>query len=541
MGDGVDAWWRGGVLYEIYVRSFADSNGDGVGDLEGVARRIPYLVDLGVDALWLTPFFPSPMRDFGYDVADYRAVDPLFGDLDAFRRLLDTAHAHDLKVVIDQVWSHTSSDHAWFQASRSSREHDKADWYVWADAKPDGTPPNNWLSLFGGPAWTWDTRRRQYYLHNFLKEQPDLNFHNPAVQDAILDTAHFWFALGVDGFRLDVCNLYFHDVSLADNPVHPPGRASANPHNWQYHRHCRSQPENLEFFKRLRRLADASGGKALLGEIIDDGGPEVLLDYTAGDDRLHMAYSFDLLREPCDAAFFKDTLRAFYAPNKGWPCWAIGNHDAVRVATRWGDDPPQLRLFAALQMTLRGTPCLYQGEELGLPQTTLAYDQIVDPVGLAMWPDDPGRDGCRTPMPWSAAAPSAGFSDSASPWLPIPPEHRALNAEAQLHDRDSLRTFYKRLLLWRRGHRSLIVGDVDLLESGPTVLAFRRSDGHEALMCVFNLSADPVVVEVEAAVPEAEAGAAASVISTALCADVTRDGARLRLGGWAFAVLATAA
>ncbi len=520
---------RAGVLYEIYVRSFMDSDGDGVGDLAGVEARLDYLADLGVDAIWLTPFFKSPMRDFGYDVADYRAVDPRFGDLDQFRRLLGAAHERGLKVVIDQVWSHTSSDHEWFRESRASRDNPKADWYVWADPKADGTPPNNWLPLFGGPAWSWDTRRRQYYLHNFLAEQPDLNFHCPAVREAILDVAQFWFDLGVDGFRLDVCNLYFHDASLADNPVHEPGRESSNPHNWQFHRYCRSQPQNIEFLRRLRRLADEAGGKTLLGEIIDDGGPGVLLDYTRGDDRLHMAYSFDLLRERCDAAFFKETLRAYYEAGEGWPCWAIGNHDAARVATRWGGDPRQLRLFAALQLSLRGAPCLYQGEELGLPQATLAFDDIVDPVGRAMWPDDPGRDGCRTPMPWRGDEPGAGFSTNPRTWLPIPAEHRALNAAAQADDPKALLSFYRAILAWRRGEEALLAGDFALAPAPDEALAYWRRHGGEEILCLFNLSSDDATISVDLD--------GLAWISSALCEDVELNDGVVRLGGWAFAFL----
>jgi alpha-glucosidase len=490
-----ETWWKGAVLYEVYVRSFSDSNGDGVGDLAGIEQRLDYLVELGVDVVWLTPFFQSPMRDFGYDVADYRSVDPQFGDLDDFRRLLEQAHEKGLRIMIDQVWSHSSSDHAWFKESRSSRDNPKADWYVWADANADGTPPNNWLSLFGGSAWTWDTRRRQYYLHNFLSQQPDLNFHNPDVQDAILDVARFWFGLGVDGFRLDVCNLYFHDPSLADNPVHEPGHGSSNPHNWQFHRHCRSRPENINFLKRLRHVADDFGDRILLGEIIDDGGPDVLLDYTEGEDRLHMAYSFDLLRDQRDAPFLNATFRSFYGPGKGWPCWAIGNHDSVRVASRWGEDQRQLRLYAAMQMALRGNPCIYQGEELGLPQAIIPFEKIVDPVGIAMWPDDPGRDGCRTPMPWTDKRPSAGFSESADPWLPIPKSHLSLSASAQMRDAESLLLFYRRLLALRRDEDALKCG-ASALDNGPEkTLVFRRSLDKQEICCVFNLSSDEVVFE----------------------------------------------
>ncbi|MEM8936798.1 MAG: alpha-amylase family glycosyl hydrolase [Pseudomonadota bacterium] len=520
------SWWRGAVLYEIYVRSFCDSNGDGVGDLEGVTSKLPYLSDLGVDAIWITPFYKSPMCDFGYDVADYRAVDPLFGDLEDFRRLVREAHEMGLKVIIDQVWSHTSDQHTWFRESRADKTNDKSDWYVWADANPDGTPPNNWLSLFGGSAWMWDTRRRQYYLHNFLAEQPDLNFHCPDVQNALLDVAKFWFELGVDGFRLDVCNLYFHNQSLASNPVYKPGQTDPNPHVWQYHQFCRSQPENFGFLKKLRETANAHGGKILLGEIIDDGGADLLLEYTEGDDHLHMAYSFDLLREDKDSAFLNKTLRSFYDPGKGWPCWAIGNHDAPRVATRWGDEPKQLRVYAALQMALRGNPCVYQGEELGLPQATLRQDQIVDPVGVAMWPDDPGRDGCRTPMPWARDKKNAGFSSADETWLPVAAGHAELDAQSQRKDPESLFNFYKSLLALRKTQPVLRDGAIEIMDAPTGVVAFRRRNQTASLICAFNLSSEPVSL---AMTEDAE------LLAKGLSTDAALLDGALRLGPWSFA------
>ena len=524
-----DPWWRGAVLYEIYIRSFNDTDGDGIGDLNGIRERIDYLAHLGIDIIWITPFFKSPMRDFGYDVSDYYSIDPRFGDFDEFRQLLEHAHKKGLKVIIDQVWSHSSSDHAWFTESRSSKDNPKADWYVWADAKPDGTPPNNWLSLFGGSAWTWDTRRRQYYLHNFLSEQPDINFHNAEVQSAILDVARFWFEIGVDGFRLDVCNLYFHDQALSDNPIHEPGYISPNPHNWQFHRHCRSRPENLDFLKQLRQLADEFGDRILLGEIIDDGGSDVLLDYTQGDDRLHMAYSFDFLRESHNAEFFENILSAFFDRERGWPCWAIGNHDSIRVASRWGSDPRQLRLFAALQMCLRGNPCIYQGEELGLPQATIPFERIVDPVGITMWPDDPGRDGCRTPMPWDSSVPGSGFTQSKEAWLPIPDQHVQLNAERQLDDPKSLFVYYRKLLSWRSSQPTLKFGSLTLKGSAENLLIFERTHGQELMQCIFNLSDDEVFIET--------GGANYELVSGDLCTDITREGNSLRLGPWAFSLL----
>ena len=367
-------WWRGGVIYQIYPRSFADSNGDGIGDLPGITARLEHVARLGADGIWLSPFFRSPMKDFGYDVSDYCDVEPMFGTLDDFRALVARAHALGLKVMIDQVLSHTSDQHPWFVESRASRDNPKADWYVWADARDDGTPPNNWLSIFGGSAWQWDTRRCQYYLHNFLTSQPDLNFHNPAVQDAILATVRFWLDLGVDGYRLDTANFYFHDAELRSNPGRgapdpnkpDPAVNPFNPYGWQRHLYDKSRPENLVFLQRLRALLDQYPDTTMVGEIGDDDGLARVAEYTAGGDKLHMAYCFDLLGERHDAPFVHGVLERFgRIVGSGWPCWALSNHDVTRVATRWGGpepDPALLRLALALQASLRGSVCLFQGE-----------------------------------------------------------------------------------------------------------------------------------------------------------------------------------
>ena len=312
-------WWRGAVIYQIYPRSFQDSNGDGIGDLAGIRQRLPYIANLGADAIWISPFFPSPMKDFGYDVSDYRGVDPMFGSLEDFRVLVDDAHHHGLKVMIDLVISHTSDQHPWFAESRSNRENHKADWYVWADPKADGSPPNNWLSIFGGSAWEWDTNRRQYYMHNFLTSQPDLNFHNPEVQNELLDIVRFWLELGVDGFRLDTINFYFHSQSLKDNPALPPEARNAsiapevNPYNYQDHLYDKSQPENVDFLKRFRAVLDEFPAASSVGEVGDaQRGMEILAQYTAGDDRIHMCYSFDFLsQEPLTPDRVRRVIEAF--------------------------------------------------------------------------------------------------------------------------------------------------------------------------------------------------------------------------------------
>ncbi|TDR73045.1 alpha-glucosidase [Paludibacterium purpuratum] len=487
-------WWRGGTIYQVYPRSFVDKNGDGIGDLPGIIERLSHIAGLGVDAIWISPFFKSPMKDFGYDVSDYRAVDPMFGNLDDFRVLIDQAHRYGLKVMIDQVLSHTSEQHAWFVESRESRDNARADWYVWADARADGTPPNNWLSVFGGSAWQWDTRRRQYYLHNFLASQPDLNFHSAAVQDAMLDTVRFWLALGVDGLRFDACNFHFHDPLLRDNPPAAERDSKTvsqdNPYGQQAHRYDKSQPENLAFLQRLRALLDEFGAVGL-GEIGDDDSLALMAAYTGGQDKLHMAYSFNLLTPEFSADYLRTQIRQLEAQiGSGWPCWTTGNHDAMRVLTRWGrntEHPRFVRTVLAMLLSMRGSACLYQGEELGLPEAELRYEQLQDPYGIEMWPKFKGRDGCRTPMPWRHDLPHGGFS-SAEPWLPVPAEHLARAVDLQEADADSTLRFYRHFLAWRQQQPTLKHGDIRLLDEHPQVLAWIRA---ESLVCVFNLGAEP--------------------------------------------------
>ncbi len=504
-------WWRGGVIYQIYPRSYQDSNNDGIGDLPGITARLPHIASLGADAIWLSPFFKSPMKDFGYDVSDYCDISPMFGTLDDFKILVARAHELNLKVMIDQVLSHTSDEHPWFIESRRDKTNPKSDWYVWADAKDDGNPPNNWLSIFGGSAWQWDTRRCQYYLHNFLSAQPDLNFHHPQVQDALLASVKFWLDLGVDGYRLDTANFYVHDAQLRNNP--PRGRPSgedpavnaSNPYGWQWHKFDKSQPENLLFLKRLRTLLDHYPNTTMVGEIGDDDGLARVAEYTADGDKLHMAYCFDLLGTQHSASFIHHVLNRFgdivgSKEDGGWPCWALSNHDCTRLASRWGKDishPVEknafLKLSATLQMSLRGSPCIYQGDELGLTEVDIQYEELQDPFGITMWPQFKGRDGCRTPMPWSAAQNNGGFSN-AKPWLPVPVEHLKLAVDTQ-NTLDSLLNFYTRLLHWRRSQEALIKGTQTLYPKDAQVLAFVRETGHTKttstkILCVFNFSAE---------------------------------------------------
>ena len=437
-------WWRGAVIYQIYPRSFQDSNGDGIGDLDGITRRLGHVADLGVDAVWISPFFVSPMKDFGYDVSNYTDVDPIFGTLADFDALVAEAHRRGLKVIIDQVLSHTSDEHPWFKESRADRTNARADWYVWADPRPDGTPPNNWLSIFGGSAWQWDTRRRQYYFHNFLTEQPDLNLHNGQVQDALLDTVEFWLKRGVDGFRLDTANFYFHAQSLKSNPPAAPGAngdvADTNPYGMQEHLYDKSQPENLAFLKRFRALLDRYGATTSVGEVADGARAlKTMAEYTADGDKLHMCYTFDFLGPTFSARFFRQQVEAFEALVKdGWACWAFSNHDVIRHVSRWGagwDRDRLARLAIAILLSLRGSVSLYEGEELGLSEAELRFEDLVDPYGITFWPEFKGRDGCRTPMVWDAKAPNGGFS-SARPWLPVPEEHLRMAVSVESGDGD---------------------------------------------------------------------------------------------------------
>ncbi|MDP7591949.1 MAG: alpha-amylase family glycosyl hydrolase, partial [Litorilituus sp.] len=335
-------WWRGSVIYQIYPRSFLDSNGDGVGDLKGIINKLNYIASLGVDGIWISPFFTSPMKDFGYDVSNYRDVEPLFGNIEDFKDLITKAHELNLKVLIDQVMNHTSVEHPWFIESRSSKENPKSDWFVWADPKADGSPPNNWLSIFGGSAWKWEARRHQYYLHNFLESQADVNFHNPEVRQQILDETEFWLKLGADGLRLDVVNFYFHDQQLRDNPPLPKdakrnvNAPSDNPYTYQRHLYDVSQPENIAFLRDIRNLLNKYNATSV-GEIGDDHPLKTMTAYTNGNDKLHMAYTFDLLTEKADIPYIKDVVKNLNDNiGDGWPCWALSNHDSVRAVTRWG-------------------------------------------------------------------------------------------------------------------------------------------------------------------------------------------------------------
>lgn len=490
-------WWRDAVIYQVYPRSYFDSNGDGIGDLLGICAKLDYIASLGVNIVWISPFFTSPMKDFGYDVADYCDVDPMFGTLADFDQLIERAHHLGLKIIIDQVLSHSADTHPWFVESRSSRHNPKADWYVWADPQPDGTAPTNWLSIFGGSAWHWDTRRRQYYLHNFLTSQPDLNFHEPAVQAAHLENMRFWLERGVDGFRMDACNFHFHDLQLRNNPpalvrdcITVP---ESNPYGMQAHIYDKTQPENLAFLTKVRALLDEYSAISI-GEVGADDSLAVMADYTADGNKLNMAYSFNLLTANFSAAYIRHQVEQFEARVKdGWASWSIGNHDSTRVMTRWGKDKPSIalaKLALAMQLCLKGTPSIYQGDELGLSEAEIPFEALQDPVGITFWPEVKGRDGCRTPMPWDASQIHAGFSNN-TPWLPVANAHLPYAVARQEADADSMLVFARQFIAWRSKIKQLTRGNISFFDAPEPILALRRTLAGEAtVFAAFNLSAD---------------------------------------------------
>ncbi|PLR24453.1 alpha-glucosidase [Caulobacter zeae] len=489
-------WWRGAVIYQVYPRSYADSNDDGVGDLPGITARLEHIASLGVDAIWLSPFFASPMKDFGYDVADYRDVDPIFGTLADFDALIDKAHRLGVKIIIDLVFSHTSDEHAWFVQGRESRDNPYADWYVWADAKPDGSPPSNWQSVFGGPAWTWDARRGQYYMHNFLASQPQLNLHNPKVQEALLDITRFWLERGVDGFRFDAINFSMHDPALRDNPPLPPGGKRTRPFDFQDKVFNQGHADIPKFLSRLRALTDQYEGRFSVAEIGGDRADEEMKLFTAGNDRLNSAYSFLYLY----ADALKDELVRFGATSwpgaegEGWPSWTFSNHDAPRAVSRWArgrDRKAFAEMGLLLLMTLRGNVFVYQGEELGLPQAEVPFERLVDPEAIANWPQTLGRDGARTPMPWTAGALNAGFS-TVEPWLPVDPAHLPLAVDAQEADPAATLHVARRLIGLRAQWPALKTGGMHLVDTNTPLLVFERGEGEAAMLCVFNLGFEAV-------------------------------------------------
>ncbi len=514
------AWWQEGVFYQVYPRSFQDTDGDGVGDLAGVEARLDHLVDLGVDALWLSPIYPSPMADFGYDVADHCDVDPRFGTLADFDRLLAAAHGKGLRVVLDFVPNHTSDRHAWFVESKSSRTSPKRDWYIWRDAAPGGGPPNNWISDFGGSAWEWDAPTGQYYLHAFLKEQPDLDWRNPDVRRAMYDVLRFWLARGVDGFRIDVLWHIVKAEGLPDNPPNPDYRPSMGEMSRVLQTHSTDQPEVHVIAAEMRRIADTYGERVLIGELylpLD----RLMTYYGPGLSGVHLPFNFQLLEAPWNARIIEAIIREYEAalPPGAWPNWVLGNHDRPRVAERVGE--AQARVAAMMLLTLRGTPTLYYGDELAIGRVEIPPERVRDPrehrePGLGL-----GRDPVRTPMAWDAT-PHAAFTTGA-PWLPLHDDWRERNVARQRSAAGSPLSLHRSLLALRRAHPALAVGDIAIVDASGDVLAYERRSGTDRLLVALNLGDAPA----ELALP-AWAHHARPLLST-LEGDAEPAGARLVL------------
>ncbi|MGJ3263323.1 MAG: alpha-amylase family glycosyl hydrolase [Salinarimonas sp.] len=498
-------WWASAVIYQIYLRSFRDTNGDGIGDLNGVTEKLDYIAALGVDALWLSPFYKSPMQDFGYDISEFRVVDPIFGEIADLDRLVLGARERGMRTIVDFTPCHTSKQHPWFQESRSSRDNPKADWYVWADARRDGAPPSNWLSSFGGSAWTWEPRRSQYRYHAFLECQPNLNLHNPEVVDAICAEMAFWLGRGIDGIRLDAVQCLLSDPDLRDNPpiasTGPSilvGGGPNNPFRQQEHFFDRGLPASMALFERMRALTDRFGDdRFLLGEASDvDSIPFCAEATTPG--RLHAAYHFDLINSDLDVDVLRRQIRATAERPHATIMTVAGNQDSTRLMSNWGVRPAEqgfghafARLMCAIMATQKGGALVFQGEELGLTEAEIGLDDLRDPWGLHLYPDFKGRDGCRTPMPWEADAPFGGFS-AQIPWLPLSEDHRPLAVDRQEADPDSVLNAYRRILGWRRGEPALRGGTQRLLEEAPAPLVvYERAANDARLLCAFNLSDAP--------------------------------------------------
>lgn len=486
-------WWQSGVIYQIYPRSFQDSNGDGIGDLPGITRRLGYLAELGADAIWISPIYPSPMADFGYDVSDYSDVDPRFGTLADFDDLLTQSHALGLKILLDFVPNHTSDRHPWFAESRSSRSSPKRDWYLWRDPAAGGGPPNNWISDFGGSAWEWDEASGQYYYHAFLKQQPDLDWRNPAVQAAMHDVLRFWLDRGVDGFRIDVLWHLIKAAHFPDNPPNPAYTPALGEMDRLLQLHSTDQPEVHGIAAGMRALADeyqaaGRGERLLIGEIYLP--VERLMRYY-GEERpgVHLPGNFQLIAAPWQARSLAALIAAYEAalPPGAWPNWVLGNHDRPRVATRLGES--QARVAAMLLLTLRGTPTLYYGDELGLSDVPIPADRVQDPRELRQPGKGLGRDPVRTPMPWDDSA-HAGFS-TAAPWLLLNADWPARNVERQSAEPGSMLALHRQLLAARRAHPALAIGDFALLDAEGDILAYERRHGGERLIVALNLGTRP--------------------------------------------------
>ncbi len=486
------AWWQTAVIYQIYPRSFQDTNGDGIGDLAGIQQRLPYLAELGVDAIWLSPIYPSPMADFGYDISDYTNIDPIFGSLPEFDALLAEAHRHGIRLILDLVPNHTSDQHPWFIESRASRLSSKRNWYIWRDPARDGGPPNNWLSEFGGSAWEFDPHTGQYYCHTFLSAQPDLNWWNPDLRAAMYDVMRFWLARGVDGFRVDVIWHLIKDTEFRDNPPNPAFRPDQPPHQSLVPLYTTDRPEVHDVIRQMRMIVDEFADRVLIGEIYLP--IERLVAYYGRDlQGLHLPFNFALLSTSWQARPIAQLINEyeFALPSGGWPNWVLGNHDRPRIASRIGET--QARSAAMLLLTLRGTPTIYYGDEIGMQQVMLSVSEIQDPFekrvpGLGM-----GRDGCRTPMQWSGAK-FAGFS-TAKPWLPVEPNYPNHNVVQQKNQTASMLRLYRRLIELRRRHKALQIGSYRPITVADELLLFAREHDGEKLITALNMNQQSMSVK----------------------------------------------
>lgn len=492
------SWWKGAVIYQIYPRSFKDGNQDGIGDLDGITEELDYIRDLGVDAIWLSPIFRSPMKDFGYDISDYREIDPLFGTMADFDRLLEASHERGIKVILDQVYNHTSDQHPWFKESCSSKDNPKADWYVWVDGEK-GTPPNNWLSYFGGEAWEWVETRKQYYLHLFVKEQPDLNWRHHEVRKQVMQSIKFWLDKGVDGFRFDVVNLFYKDDRLRDNPVKYPEEPIA--FNRHYHLYTRDRPETEGAVEEIRELMDFYDDRVSIGEVATELGQAQYFAYTR-PNRLNLAFNFDFKElRPFAAKTYTEHVKLNESVFRdfAWPSYVLGNHDSKRFLSKLGEGEDALRkakVLAALLLTLRGTPFIYYGEEIGMREAEIPYEKIVDPQGKNLWPKNVGRDGCRTPMQWNSGL-YAGFSRT-EPWLPIGGDVQEVNVERQKADPASMLQYYKQLIRIRKASDALRFGRLEFLETKEEALmAFFRIGESERNLVLLNFGDRAICLNLE--------------------------------------------
>ncbi|WP_187261895.1 alpha-amylase family glycosyl hydrolase [Pontibacter beigongshangensis] len=481
-------WWQEGVIYQIYPRSFQDSNGDGVGDLQGIISRLDYLEWLGIDAIWISPIFSSPMADFGYDISDYQGIHQLFGTMEDFDKLLEEVHRRGMKLILDLVPNHTSYQHPWFLESRSSRDNPKRDWYIWHDALPDGSEPNNWLSVFGGSGWEWDETTQQYYYHAFLKEQPDLNWRNPEVQEAMMNVMRFWLDKGVDGFRVDVMWHMVKDNQFRDNPPNP----NYEPHMATYEQlipaYSTDQPEVHDIVRKMRAVLDEYDERMMIGEIYLP--IQKLMTYYGNENNgAHLPFNFLLLSLQWEAQLIASNIDMYEGalPEGGWPNWVLGNHDQPRITSRVG--AAQARVAAMLLLTLRGTPTVYYGDEIGMRDVPIPPEEVQDPQGLNMPDLHLSRDPSRTPMQWEDSS-NAGFTEG-KPWLRLPDYFRRINVKVQQDDPFSMLTLYRRLIKLRHEEPALSIGDYIPLYSDHQVLAFIRKSGEQRFLVVLNLSHRP--------------------------------------------------